>query len=119
MAGKGKKATHDVAPIVRASFLSALERIKQEDGKTFSEIIADWMRVDPGAVLNAVAKFTVKEAAITGQVEVNNVIDITDTERASRIMALLERGRETRDRQTLDAGTMDAITRATDDSTQH
>lgn len=63
-----RKAKHDIAPVVRSAFLRALERIKEEDGKTFSEIIADWMRKDPGAVLNAVSKFTVREANVKGQV---------------------------------------------------
>lgn len=64
-----RKAKHDVAPMVRGAFIAALERIKQEDGKTFSEIIADWLRVDPAGVLNAVSKFTVREANVKGKVD--------------------------------------------------
>lgn len=64
-----RKGKHDVAPVVRSAFLTALERIKNEQGITFSQIIAKWMIEDPGAVLNAVSKFTVREAKLEGKVE--------------------------------------------------
>lgn len=79
----GTKATHHVAPIVRGAFLEALERIKLEDKKTYSEIIADWIRGAPinddgekpiysysglADVLNAVAKFNVREATVEGNI---------------------------------------------------
>jgi hypothetical protein len=57
----GKKGKHDIAPMVRGAFLEALNIMKQKHGKTFSEIIADWMEKHPLAVLNAVSKFTVRE----------------------------------------------------------
>jgi len=67
--GGNRRGRHDVAPVVRGAFLRALEQIKEEDGKTFSEIIADWLREDPGAVLNAVSKFTVREKEVSGNIQ--------------------------------------------------
>jgi len=79
----GTKAKHHVAPIVRGAFLEALERIKDEDRKTYSEIIADWIRgemVDGkpsysgmADVLNAVSKFNVRESAVEGEINVNTL----------------------------------------------
>ena len=65
----GKKQTHDIAPVVRAAFLNALEELKNRHGKTFSQIMADWMEKDPIAVINAVSKFTVREAKLEGKIE--------------------------------------------------
>lgn len=67
--GNGKSGKHDIAPAVRGAFLEALEIIKREDGKTFPQIIADWMREDPIKVLTAVSKFTVREATVSGKVQ--------------------------------------------------
>lgn len=80
-----RKGKHDVSPIVRGAFLEALKRIKREDGKTFSEIIANWLREDPGAVLNAVSKFTVRESNLTADIKtslVNVLAGIAEGERA-------------------------------------
>lgn len=60
----------DIAPMVRGAFINALEEIKRTEGKTFSEIIAEWIRTEGiGPVLMAVSKFTVKEREVSGKVE--------------------------------------------------
>ena len=69
MAGN-RKGKHDVAPMVRGAFLSALDLYKERHGKTFSETICDLLEEDPLGVLNAVSKFTVREKDVTVEQEV-------------------------------------------------
>jgi hypothetical protein len=46
-------------------------------GKTFSEIMADWVEEDPIAVLNAVSKFTARESRHSGSI-ITSVISSAD-----------------------------------------
>ena len=75
--GNGKSGKRDVAPMVRAAFLNALEEIKRTEGLTFSQIIARWIREDGiGPVLQAVSKFTVREKEINATITHKSLVDI-------------------------------------------
>lgn len=68
MAGN-RKGKHDVSPMVRGAFLNALEKIKKEQGKTFSDIIVDMLEEDPHKTLMAISRFAVREKEVTGEVK--------------------------------------------------
>lgn len=63
MAGK-RRGKHDIAPVIRASFIEGLRKVQQRTGKTFSDIMADLIEEDPIEVLKAVSKFTVREKTV-------------------------------------------------------
>lgn len=67
--GGNRKGKHDIAPAMRASFLSALQIYRKRHGKTLPEALADWMEEKPIEVINAMAKFTVRETKVEGSVE--------------------------------------------------
>ncbi len=71
MAGN-RKGKHDIAPVMRASFLNAIEILKKETGRTFPEIMAEWIQADPVAMINAISKFAVKERNVSGSLDVNH-----------------------------------------------
>lgn len=54
---------------IMAAFLSALEELSRREGKTFPQIMADWLQKDPLGTLNAVAKFTGREVNVSTTVE--------------------------------------------------
>lgn len=79
------KAKHAIAPAIRSAFLNALEQIKYEEGLTFSEIIAMWIKSDNysniGQVLTAISKFDVQQKQVkhdhTGSITLNAAIQET------------------------------------------
>jgi hypothetical protein len=60
--GGTQKGKPDIAPVMRASFLIAIKILEQRKGKTFSEIMVDWLDKDPIAMLNVISKFLPREA---------------------------------------------------------
>lgn len=115
MASNSRKAKHDIAPAMRAAFLEAIEKLKIKKGKTFSEIMADWLDEDPIAMMNAISKFTVRENHNTGSVTIEH--SYSDLERANRLDALLESARARRDGQALEQRPVDTIEGSPDGST--
>lgn len=67
MAGN-RKGTHDIAPIIRAAFVRAVARL-EDGGKELADLIEKSLQEDLKGTLTAVAKYTVREAAVTGKVE--------------------------------------------------
>jgi len=71
MAHKGRpKGSHDIAPIVRGAFLRACKMVESRDKRSLAEIMADLLRDDPKACLDAVSKFVPKEMLIEQTTEV-------------------------------------------------
>ncbi len=60
--GGTRKGKPDIAPQIRASFLIAIKILEQRKGKTFSELMVDWLDKDPIAMLNVISKFLPREA---------------------------------------------------------
>ena len=65
--GGPRKAKYDIAPQIRAAFLAAIGELERRSGKTFAQMMAEWMQKDPIAVLNMVAKFTERESEINAR----------------------------------------------------
>ncbi len=62
--GGPRKAKYDIAPQIRAAFLAAVEELERRSGKTYAQMMAEWMQKDPIAVLNMVSRFNVRESEI-------------------------------------------------------
>ncbi len=60
--GGTQKGKPDTAPQIRASFLIVIKIIEERKGKTFSELMIDWLDKDPIAMLNVISKFLPREA---------------------------------------------------------
>jgi hypothetical protein len=65
----GKRATHDIAPIMRAGFANGLRLYAKKKGMTIPEVFCSWLEEDWQAVLTNIARYTVREAKISGQVQ--------------------------------------------------
>jgi hypothetical protein len=61
--GGTRKGKPDIAPAIRASFLIAVKKLEQRKGKTFSEIMVDWLAKDPIAMLKVISKFSPPRSA--------------------------------------------------------
>ena len=59
-----RKGKPDIAPKIRASFLITIKILEQRKGKTFSELMVDWLEKDPIAMLNVISKFLPREARV-------------------------------------------------------
>ena len=62
--GGTRKDKPNIAPRIRASFLIAVKKLGQRKGKTFSELMAEWLDKDPIATLNVVSKFLSREERV-------------------------------------------------------
>lgn len=92
MAGSRKGVT-DIAPAIRGAFLKALEIHKERHNKTFPETMADWLEENPIALMNAVAKFTIQEKHVSGNLKHDHTHKHEGLQNAdSRITDLLRQG---------------------------
>jgi len=63
----GAKAKNDLAPLVRTAFVNAIGLMENDSGKTFSEMMKDCIESDGLlAVLDRLAKYTVREQHVSG-----------------------------------------------------
>lgn len=90
----GRKAKHDIAPVVRSAFLRGFEKYCEEKGITRSDAMMQLIK-DEGLlpVLNAVSKYAVRESEVRGSVDHNHrhsVESVSDTNQW--ISGLLESG---------------------------
>lgn len=64
-----RSGTHDLAPRIRGAFIRAMESIETDTGKTFSQMMRECIEKDGLlAVLDRLAKYTVRENKITGNI---------------------------------------------------
>ena len=77
----GAKAKYDIAPIIRNGFIVGLRKYCADNNKTIPEVFADWLEKDGvGNVLGIVAKYSIREANISGSVELNHTFgDVSQT----------------------------------------
>ena len=59
-----RKGKHDLAPAISAAFLIAVKSLKQEQGKSLPDLMAEWLEKDPIAFLNVISKFLPREERV-------------------------------------------------------
>jgi predicted oxidoreductase len=64
-----RRGKHDIAPIIRNGWMEGVTIVARRRGMTVPELFAEWIEADPIAVLNAVARYTVREKSVSGKVE--------------------------------------------------
>jgi hypothetical protein len=62
--GGTRKGKPNIAPAMRAAFLTAVKRLKDEQGKSLPDLMAEWLEKDPIAMLKVISKFLPREARV-------------------------------------------------------
>jgi hypothetical protein len=58
--GGKRKGKHNIAPAISAPFLA----VEQRQGKSFPELMAEWLVKDPISILKVISKFLSREARV-------------------------------------------------------
>jgi hypothetical protein len=62
--GGKRKGKHNIAPAISAPFLAAAEKVEQRQGKSFPELMAEWLVKDPISILKVISKFLPRKARV-------------------------------------------------------
>lgn len=116
-----RKAKHDIAPAIRASFLRGLEKYCRKKGMTYSDAMAEMIETEGlGYALDRVSKFTVRENTTTAKVTHEHKRQPTDLELAQELAAILVTGTEGQDSQISGIQTLvEALTGSPNPSIKH
>lgn len=88
-----RKAKHDIAPRARRALWDGLVEHARRQGKTLTEVAADWWQDDWKAALKALATFMPREKHVSG--EVSHTHEHTHTAQTDEFLRLvLEKEKE-------------------------